>query len=242
MLFHAHAPLNLWFDAFATATYIINRLPSSVLQHKSPFEVLFGCPPYYPTFKPFGCRVFPYLRDYSPHKLAPRSAPCIFLGYSSFHKGFRCFDPVNSRVYITRNAQFDENYFPFSSSGSAAACDKLEFTSFYENSSASPSSSSPPMHSSSSCPPCSSDLDPATSILPMAVQPSQPPPSPLPDNPPPSPPPSPAMNSPPPPPMACVPTHSMVTRSKAGIFKPKYPINLAPTPLLSTLTASTAAT
>lgn len=88
MLFHAHAPASLWFDAFITTIYIINRLPSLVLDNKSPFELLFGSIPHYPNFKPFGCHMFPYLHDYSPHEIAPRSSPCIFLGYSSAYKVF----------------------------------------------------------------------------------------------------------------------------------------------------------
>lgn len=96
MLFHAHAPASLWFDAFATAVYAINRLPSAVLSNKSPFELLYGSAPNYANFKPFGCRVFPFLRDYADHKLAPRSRPCIFIGYSSLHKGYRCLDPDSS--------------------------------------------------------------------------------------------------------------------------------------------------
>ncbi|GKA08554.1 retrovirus-related pol polyprotein from transposon RE1 [Tanacetum coccineum] len=63
----------------------------------------------------FGCRVFPYLRHYSEHKLAPRSLLCVFIGYSSKYKGFRCLDPITSRIYVSRHAQFDETFFPFSS-------------------------------------------------------------------------------------------------------------------------------
>ncbi|KAJ0454664.1 hypothetical protein HanIR_Chr15g0742681 [Helianthus annuus] len=39
MMFNAKAPPNLWFDAFTSATYIINRLPTKLLDDKSPFEV-----------------------------------------------------------------------------------------------------------------------------------------------------------------------------------------------------------
>ncbi|GFP94834.1 uncharacterized mitochondrial protein atmg00810 [Phtheirospermum japonicum] len=50
MLFHAQAPASLWFDAFSTAVYVINRLPSVILDNISPFQVLFGYPPSYDTF------------------------------------------------------------------------------------------------------------------------------------------------------------------------------------------------
>lgn len=104
MLFQAHAPTSLWFDAFATAVFVINKLSSPLLRDTSPFQLLSGSAPNYANFKPFGCRVFPYLRDYAAHKLEPRSRPCIFLGYSSIYKGFRCYDPESFRVFTTHHA------------------------------------------------------------------------------------------------------------------------------------------
>lgn len=94
-----HAPASFWIDAFISATYIINRLPTKVLDNKSPFEFVFGFSPYYNVF-----RVFPHLRDYAPHKLAPRSLECIFLGYDTQYKGYRCLDLATSRIYTTRHA------------------------------------------------------------------------------------------------------------------------------------------
>ncbi|KAA8519546.1 hypothetical protein F0562_013830 [Nyssa sinensis] len=41
MLFHANVPLHLWVEAFSTAVFIINRLPTSVLNGTSPFEILY---------------------------------------------------------------------------------------------------------------------------------------------------------------------------------------------------------
>lgn len=217
MLFHAHAPACFWFDAFATATHIINHLPSSLLHNKSPFETLYGSIPYYPNFKPFGCRVFPYLRDYSPHKIAPRNAPCIFLGYSSIHKGFRCYDPTTSLIYITRHAQFDELLFPFSQSGSSISRLALDISSFFEVSHAShappqqPSAplSSPSSIASSKCISCPHD----TFSTPPLESPSA-------DSIPQSPPHDSNSTSaaPFPPPAAAQSTHYMITRAKAGIF------------------------
>ncbi|KAJ0082182.1 hypothetical protein Patl1_10389 [Pistacia atlantica] len=46
-----------------------------------------------------------------PNKLPYRSTPCIFIGYCSNQKGFRCYDPSSRRVYISINVIFDEAVF-----------------------------------------------------------------------------------------------------------------------------------
>lgn len=130
MLFHSHMPTGFWLDAFSVAVYIINLLPSPLLESKSPFEIVYGTTPHYSNFHPFGCRVFPCLRDYATHKLSPRSAPCIFIGYISLHKGFRCLDTSTSCIYITRYAQFDELHFTFSGNASATSPAELDFSMF----------------------------------------------------------------------------------------------------------------
>ncbi|KAK9073175.1 hypothetical protein SSX86_007499 [Deinandra increscens subsp. villosa] len=130
MMFNANVQPIYWVQAFSTAVYIINRLPTKVLGNTSPFECLFQQPPVYDNFHTFGCRVFPYLRDYSAHKLAPRSLPCIFLGYASNYKGFRCLEPTSNRVYITRHAKFDENVYPLTGSSLVTCEGSLPLTSF----------------------------------------------------------------------------------------------------------------
>lgn len=104
ILFHSHVPLKSWVDAFSTATFIINRLPTPFLDGCSPFEVMFDKPHSYSNFYPFGCLVFPYLRDYAPQKLAPPSRSCVFLSYSISHHGFRCLERLTNQLFISRHA------------------------------------------------------------------------------------------------------------------------------------------
>jgi hypothetical protein len=59
----------------------------------------------------FECLYFPNLHDYSPHKLSPKSAPCVFLGYSTLHKGFQCFDRQTRYVYVFHHVNFFETIF-----------------------------------------------------------------------------------------------------------------------------------
>lgn len=221
-----------------TVVYVINRIPSSILENKSPFEVAYGSAPNYANFKPFGCRVYPYLRDYSPHKLAPHSRPCIFLGYSSSYKGFRCYDPDSSKIYVSRHAQFDEQNFPFSGIVSQLTVDKLDVSSFLDTAfdrGFQQHSPQPPLHASmpdsNSHMPCRSCLDHDNELVP--VTPSHPH---IELTPPASGPPSPLVEVAPP--AAPQPSHPMVTRAKAGIFKPHYPVDLASTALLSALASS----
>lgn len=56
----AQAKLSLHFlgEAFQTATYLINRLPTPILDHKSPIERLTIVPPDYNFLKEFGCEFF----------------------------------------------------------------------------------------------------------------------------------------------------------------------------------------
>jgi len=88
MLFHSTVPLHFWVEAFSTAVFTINRLPTPVLTGISPFEILYGKSPLYTTFWIFGCLCFLNLLDYTKHKFEPRSLPCIFLGYHTSYKGF----------------------------------------------------------------------------------------------------------------------------------------------------------
>lgn len=106
-------PKSYWTYAFATTTYLINRLPSPVLNMVSPFVKLFGEPPNYNKLRIFGCLCFPWLRPYTANKLENRSSPCVFLGYSLTQSAFLCLQPTTGRIYVSRHVKFDETKFPF---------------------------------------------------------------------------------------------------------------------------------
>lgn len=113
LLAHAHVPLKFWDEAFLTATYLINRLPSRVIDNTTPLERIFHTPPNYSMLRIFGCACWPHLRPYNSTKLSFRSKECVFIGYSSIHKGYKCLDVTSGRVYISRDVIFDEGLFPF---------------------------------------------------------------------------------------------------------------------------------
>ena len=113
LLAQSHLPQRFWQFAFETAIYLINRLPSRISSNQSPFQQVYNRKPDYSFLHVFGCQCFPYLRPYNRHKLDFRSTPCVFLGYSPIHHGYRCFDPQTERIYIARHVRFNETVFLF---------------------------------------------------------------------------------------------------------------------------------
>jgi len=113
LLAHAHVPIKFWDDAFLTATYLINRMPTRVIDNTIPLEHLFHTPPNYTLLRVFGCACWPHLRAYNNRKLSFRSKESVFLRYSSLHKDYKCLDRDSGRVYISRDVIFDEQVFPF---------------------------------------------------------------------------------------------------------------------------------
>uniref|UniRef100_J3MVH8 Integrase catalytic domain-containing protein n=1 Tax=Oryza brachyantha TaxID=4533 RepID=J3MVH8_ORYBR len=111
LLLQASMPPSYWAEALATATYLLNRRPSSSVRNSIPFQLLHNKLPDY-SLRVFGCLCYPNISATSAHKLAPRSAACVFLGYPTSHKGYHCFDPSTRRIIISRHV-FDETRFPF---------------------------------------------------------------------------------------------------------------------------------
>ena len=115
LMFHSSMPKPYWLKAFSTVAYLINRLPTSVLNSTSPYEVFFNTRLDYSQLRTFGCACYPYLGPYKHDKLSPKSILCVFLGYSTHSKGYRCLDPKIGRIYTSRHGVFDESIFPFTS-------------------------------------------------------------------------------------------------------------------------------
>ncbi|KAJ9543952.1 LOW QUALITY PROTEIN: hypothetical protein OSB04_023659 [Centaurea solstitialis] len=83
LLFQKNVPKHFWGEAVLTATYLINRLPTRVLEFKSPMEVLCS---FYPNIsisnnlvpRIFGCVSFVHIHSQERGKLDPRALKCVF--------------------------------------------------------------------------------------------------------------------------------------------------------------------
>ncbi|KAJ9566959.1 hypothetical protein OSB04_002925 [Centaurea solstitialis] len=203
LLFHAHLPPTYWVEALHMAIHLLNLLPSTAINLDTPHYRLYQKHPSYSHLRIFGCLCYPHLT--TPHKLAPRSSPCVFLGYPSLHRGFRCLDLSTKRIIISRHVTFDESIFPFRS---VTPNDPPSYSFLDDTSDPSPimrdilqSPSSGPSTEPSQTPQGSPQPNPttATSTSPTAPSP------------------------PPPPPQS---SHPMTTRAKSGIHKPTQRLNL----------------
>ena len=79
LLYKSNLPYNYWSYAFSIAVYLINILPSSVLNFKSPWQSLYSKPPLLHALKSFGCACYPYLTLYNKNKLNPSPKRASFL-------------------------------------------------------------------------------------------------------------------------------------------------------------------
>ena len=77
LLFQSGLPLNMWHECVLTATYLINRTHSSVLNGKCPYELVHGSFPGLDHLRNFGCLCFAIEPNVSD-KFASRSKKCVF--------------------------------------------------------------------------------------------------------------------------------------------------------------------
>ncbi|GJU93505.1 cysteine-rich receptor-like protein kinase 8 [Tanacetum coccineum] len=112
--FHAHLPLTHWEDCVITATYQINKTPSSVLKFKTPYEVLLQKKPVYEHLRVFGCLAMASNPDRTIDKFSPRGVPCLFLGYPQHQKGYKLLNLLTKKKFVSRDVQFYEHVFPYS--------------------------------------------------------------------------------------------------------------------------------
>ena len=65
----------------------------------------------------FGCTTFVHVHNQHRDKLDPRAIKCVFLGYSSTKKGYKCYNPSTRKFYMFADVTFIENklFFPKSS-------------------------------------------------------------------------------------------------------------------------------
>jgi hypothetical protein len=94
LLIQASLPRRYWAVGLHSTMYLLNRLPTTTIQAVCPHLALFGSAPIYEHLRVFSCTCYPNKTATTPQKLSPHSTWCVFLGYYTKHKGYRCRSPL----------------------------------------------------------------------------------------------------------------------------------------------------
>ena len=113
LLRHSSVPHQFWDEAVCTMVYLINRLPVSIPQIRSPYHLVYNQEPASSLLKSFGCTCYPCLKTYATSKMDSRSERCVFLGYSALYIGYRCLSLTSGKIYISRDIIFKEHDYPY---------------------------------------------------------------------------------------------------------------------------------
>ncbi|KAJ9554092.1 hypothetical protein OSB04_018137 [Centaurea solstitialis] len=101
-------PKELWAEAMSCACYVVNRLPSWLGKEATPFELAYHEKPDVSDFRVFGSLCYVHVPKGSRTKLDPKAQKCVFVGYDSRRKGWRCMDPETKQFIVSRDVVFDE--------------------------------------------------------------------------------------------------------------------------------------
>ncbi|KAI3768520.1 hypothetical protein L2E82_19267 [Cichorium intybus] len=119
LLIESKVPKSFWPEALATATYLINRLPTNILKFKTPLQTLseFVKIPSFLMLEPkiFGCTTFVHIPKSQRNKLDPCAEKCVFVGYGVNQKGYRCYNPKTHHMFTTMNCDFLETEYYYAS-------------------------------------------------------------------------------------------------------------------------------
>ena len=110
MRLNVRLPKVFWVETINTASFIINRSPSSAIDFKIPEEVWLGRPVDYLSLKVFACPAYVLVQSGERSKLDSKSRKCVFLGFEKSVKDYRLWDPISKKTVTSRDVIFDETF------------------------------------------------------------------------------------------------------------------------------------
>ena len=110
MLFDTALGKEFWGHAALTAVHIINRLPRSAHNYKTPYEIWYGTQPAIGHLRVFGCTVYRHIPNANRRKLDRCAQKCRMIEYveQSGTCVYRVYDEETRQVLVSRDVIFDE--------------------------------------------------------------------------------------------------------------------------------------
>ncbi|KAL0402017.1 UNVERIFIED_CONTAM: hypothetical protein Slati_4231600 [Sesamum latifolium] len=109
MMSFTELPPSFWGYALETAAKLLNIAPSKSVP-QTPYEVWHGKPASYKYLRVWGSPA--YVKRLVEDKLDSRSSLCRFIRYSKEIAVYYFYDPVEQKIFISRNAVFLKKDFP----------------------------------------------------------------------------------------------------------------------------------
>nr|XP_016468536.1 PREDICTED: uncharacterized protein LOC107791056 [Nicotiana tabacum] len=115
--FQVHIPIKFWRQCVLAAVYLINKMPSPLMDGVSPYERLYAKKPDLGHLRVIGFLCYAK-QVHEADKLLSRVNPTVHMGYSPTQKGYILYDLTSHSFIVSKDVAFREEVFPFSSTKS----------------------------------------------------------------------------------------------------------------------------
>ena len=116
-----------WSYDVLHVVFLINRVTTPILHHKSSYHVLYDKVLDSDLFKVFGCLCFASTIQSHRTKLQSRARKYIFLGYKPGYKGYILLDMHSRAIFVSRNVTFHETVLPYQTSSPSSVTDNWHY-------------------------------------------------------------------------------------------------------------------
>lgn len=100
-------------EAVRTATYLINKALTPILQNRTLFDLFVGKSLSIDHLRIFGCLCYMNALPTKRDKLDPRAVKGVFIGYPYNKKSYKVYCLHTHCNVVSMNVRFHEAFFPF---------------------------------------------------------------------------------------------------------------------------------
>jgi hypothetical protein len=113
MLYESGMPTAFWGEALGRFHSHQQQIFHFSTPRLTPHEAFYGSKPDLSMLRVWGCTAYVLIqRDKRPlGSLGSHMEKCVFIGYPQGYKGWKFYNPVTKKVFISERADFDERYF-----------------------------------------------------------------------------------------------------------------------------------